>query len=86
MNGAAAKASAREIRRAFGHQAVDQIQNLITAATHHTQVLQQHTDELVAQAKSLREAKQHTADVYHALCDFRHRTFIERWRWLVLGR
>lgn len=55
MSGSAAKASARDIRRAFGHQAVDTVEQVKLGLRAHSVTLIEHKHELHEHAQALSE-------------------------------
>lgn len=91
MNGAAVKASAREIRRAFGQDAANAIEQ-------HTAALQHHTVKITECQVELDQIQKRENTHYHqlsqdmeavraAIADMRKpRSFRERLRYLLRGK
>jgi hypothetical protein len=86
MNGAAAKQSRREIRRAFGPEAVNVIStqgaNLQTLAAD----FYSYRTHVESQLADLFAHNQDRKNETQRFADFKARTRRERLRWLVLGR
>ena len=91
MNGTASKASAREIRKAFGPQAVDEIEQLRNGLVHHTVVLQQQANQLNGlDASVITLIPLLTVDGgfrgIETLYRLKDRGLLGRLKWLVFGR